>query len=300
MELTADNLTGLYTSFNAAYRRGFNLARPSHEAFTLRVNSGSEAEEYGWMADMPGVRKWVGDRVVNSIKGYKYRLVNDDYELTLGVPKKNIQDDKYGIWTTRFEKFGQQVALAPAEAVYELLNAGETELCWDGQPMFSATHPNGDQPVYSNLLGGAAPAWYWIDTSQIVQPMVFQLREDFDFQAYDNPRDFNVFSKKRFIYGTQARYAAGFGFPQTAIKSRATLNEDNLDAAMTAMAQYKNEHGKPLGTMGGLLLVGPQNRLEALKLRNQTQKANSAGTASESNVLEGTFDVIVTPYLDES
>ena len=47
---------------------------------TTSVPSTTGKEEYGWLGQIAGVRKWLGDRVVNSISTSGYTIKNEDYE----------------------------------------------------------------------------------------------------------------------------------------------------------------------------------------------------------------------------
>lgn len=64
--------------------------------------------------------------------------------------------------------------------------------------------------------------WYLLALDQPVKPFIFQNRKAPTFTALDRPTDAEVFMKKRFMYGVDARFAAGYGFWQMAIQSHNT------------------------------------------------------------------------------
>lgn len=80
------------------------------------------------------------------------------------------------------------------------------------------------EPFVVPDLAGADEAWYLLCTSMPLKPLIFQEREAPRFQAFDKPDDPNVFMNKKFIYGSEARANAGYGFWQMAYGSDGSAN----------------------------------------------------------------------------
>jgi phage major head subunit gpT-like protein len=66
-----------------------------------------------------------------------------------------------------------------------------------------------------------------------------------------------------YMYGVDARVSAGFGFWQMAYASKAELNAANLRAAFTAMKNFTDDEGRPLGIRPTHLIVGNGNYFKA-------------------------------------
>jgi hypothetical protein len=104
----------------------------------------------------------------------------------------------------------------PEELIFGLLRSGFTANCYDGQFFFDVDHPVLD-PVtdtvinVSNTQTGAGPAWYLLDTSQPVKPLIWQEREPYTFEQQTNPGDDAVFMNNDYTYGVRARVNAGYG-----------------------------------------------------------------------------------------
>lgn len=62
-------------------------------------------------------------------------------------------------------------------------------------------------------LAGADTTWYLADVSKPVKPFVFQLRKSPQLVSLTDPTSENVFMRKKFIYGVDARGNAGFSLP---------------------------------------------------------------------------------------
>ena len=68
-------------------------------------------------------------------------------------------------------------------------------------------------------LAGDAKAWYLLDTSRSIKPLIFQQRKKPEFVNLDSPNDQNVFMSKKYIYGVDCRDNAGYGLWQMAYGS---------------------------------------------------------------------------------
>ena len=64
-----------------------------------------------------------------------------------------------------------------------------------------------------------------------------------------------MFDTDEFIWGTDGRCEAGFGFWQLAYCSRQPFNQANFRAARDAMLDFKADYGRPLGINPGVATV---------------------------------------------
>lgn len=290
------NLRTLGVAFNAAFMQGLGMAVPQWSAIATEVMSTTSQNEYGWLGQVPGMRKWLGDRVVNRAAGHKYAIVNDDFELTVAVKKNHIEDDNIGIYTPLFNEMGRSTSAHADEEIFGLLKNGFTAECYDGQAFFDTDHPvldaEGKEAVVSNSGGGSGASWFLIDDSRALKPLIWQVRQRPQFVAKDNLTDDNVFDKKEFIYGVDSRDAVGFGFWQMAYGSKQTLDAAAYAAARAAMHGMKGDYGRPLGLMPSLLVVPPSLEAAALEILNSERNA-----AGATNVWRNTARLLVVPWL---
>lgn len=78
---------------------------------------------------------------------------------------------------------------------------------------------NSAQLLISGYLTDAND-WYLLALDQPVRPIVFQMRKQPTFNAMDNPNNNEAaFMRKRFMYGVDGRWNAGYGFWQMAIRT---------------------------------------------------------------------------------
>lgn len=70
------------------------------------------------------------------------------------------------------------------------------------------------KPVVSPRLTSAT-AWFLLDTTKVVKPFIYQERKAPVFVSQTDPQSDDVFMRKMFKFGAEARAAAGYGFWQT-------------------------------------------------------------------------------------
>lgn len=298
MIINHGNLKTLFLAFKAAFQGGLSQAASQYGVIATTVPSSTGTEEYGWLGQFPSMREWLGDRVVHGAASHGYSIRNRDFELTVAVPRPAIEDDQYGVYTPMMTEMGRAIAAHPDELVFGLLKAGSSTECYDGQYFFDTDHPviqadgtTGTQSNWDNNSGSGTP-WYLLDCGRAIKPIIFQDRKKPQFVAKTANDDDNVFNRNEYVYGVDSRCNVGFGFWQMAYGSRKGLDETNLIAAFTAMAERKGDHGRPLGIRPTHLLVPPALEFAARKLVNATTLANGA-----DNVLKGLVEVVSAPWL---
>ncbi len=265
MIVTATALAALNTGFKNNFNEGLAGIKPVWDRVATLVPSSRSSNTYGWLGAWPGLREWIGDRVVKSLSESSYQITNKDYESTVGVPRNAIEDDEFGIYGPMMASMAQVAAEHPDTLVFGLLKNGFTTPCYDGQNFFDDEHPVGNT-VVSNMQAGAGEGWYLLDTRRPLKPLIFQQRKKPEFVAMTALTDEAVFTAKEFRYGVDTRCNAGFGFWQLAFGSKAPLTAENYEAAFEAMTSQRNEEGGVLNVRPTIIVVGPGNRSAAKKL----------------------------------
>ena len=93
------------------------------------------------------MREWIGDREVQNLSASDYTIKNKDFELTIGIDRNAIEDDKIGLFNPSIEMLGQSAAMHPDKLVFSLLKNGFNEKCFDGKAFFSSEHMIGKNKV---------------------------------------------------------------------------------------------------------------------------------------------------------
>ncbi len=294
--INSERLNRLRTGFKALYDSAFGAHTPQWNVVAMEVNSQDAAETYAWLGQTTAFREWIGDRVIQNLAQHDYTIKNKDYENTIAVDRNAILDDKIGVYSPMFSMMGQTASTHPDELTYGLLLQGWNSLCYDGQNFFDTDHPvidaNGDVQSVANTDNGSGPAWFIVDDSKAIKPLIKQNRAPYNFVSLDNPDDPNVFHKKEFLYGVDARGAVGFALWQLAWGSKQDLTADNFEKGYVALMNMTGDNGKKLGIVGRKLLVGPSNLSKAEKIVKAKTGANGA-----DNTNKGKSEIVLVPWL---
>ena len=124
MIVNSANLRTLYTGFSTAFQGGFTGVTPLYTRIAQTVPSSTRSNEYGWLGQIPRIREWIGDRVVQNLATQGYTIRNRTFESTIAVLRDDIDDDNLGIYSGIFQEFGRSSATFPDELVWALLLAG--------------------------------------------------------------------------------------------------------------------------------------------------------------------------------
>ncbi len=292
--VTNSLLAGLRTGFSAAFQRGQNRAQPMWQNVATRIPSTSAQNTYGWLGHFPKLIEWSGERTFKSMKEHAYAITNKLYEGTVGVARTSVEDDELGIYTPLFEEMGYGAATHPDELIWAMLAAGNSTNCYDGQYFFDTDHPiypnvdgTGTASTVSNNLvpstsADVSTAWYLLDVSRPLKPLIFQERTRPELQVITNPDNAHVFLNDEIPYGVRYRCNAGFGFWQMAMRSQYALTADSFEAALVAMQTMKADGGRPLGLgsggKSGLMLVVPPSLNAAARKIVSISELSGGGT----------------------
>ncbi len=283
-------LQGITTGFKTIFNKAFNETKTLWDKIATKVPSETGEESYKWLGKIPRMREWIGDREIQNLTGSDYTIKNKDFELTIGVDRNDIEDDKIGVYNPVIQDIAQSTATFPDTLVFKLLLDGFTNKCYDRQPFFSDAHKigkktisnkstkvltttsyaearsammsikdengeslriipdtlvvppaledagrkilmsdqiDGSTNIYKDTakllvvpeLAGNDTAWYLLCTTKPLKPIIYQERKAPKFNALIDDKDENVFMRKQYLYGVEARANAGYGFWQMAFGS---------------------------------------------------------------------------------
>lgn len=240
------NLDFIFIQGDLRFQGGLTKGPPLfYEQICSIVPSSTRENHYGWIDRLPGLREWLGERVVNNVAAREYTLKNRIFEDTLGLDRIDIEDDQLGVFNMSLDMLAFATRVFPDQKlVTPLLQNGQlsTSVAYDNQPFFSTAHPtNVDNP------GGTT------------------------YTNYD---------------------ASGMA-----------LTAANFQTVRARMMGIVGADGAPLGVYPNVMMVPPALEATARQILNAEFIApaaafgqNAAG-GFQSNVLKGSADLIVNPWL---
>lgn len=296
-------LLAMVAAFRKEFEGGLEITAATWNKIAMEIPSTTAMNTYAWLGKFPQMKKWVGERQVEKMDKQAMSLSNDLFEATVAVARTDIEDDQYGLYRPMMKEMGASAAYLPETLVWSLLPKGKETLCYDGQNFFDAEHPvyakvdgTGTNTPTANITVGAdvdAPAFYVLDTTRVMKPIIFQNRTAPEFEAkFDPSKSDTVFMEDQYLYGARRRGAAGFALWQLAHMAEKTkLTAANLSAIITKMRSIESDGGYKLNVQPSLLVVPPALEEEARKLLNAEIIDGS------TNTFKGRLDLHVSVHL---
>ncbi|HBE9179116.1 MULTISPECIES: Mu-like prophage major head subunit gpT family protein [Serratia] len=297
MLVNVKNVKNVFINLKATFQNAFNQTPTEWNKVAMLVPSTGKENDYSWLSRFPKMREWIGDKTVRALEAFNYTIRNKDWEATVEVDRNDIRDDQLLGYAIQAQSAGQSAAELPSDIVYELINKGFVNLCFDGQPFFDTDHPVAGASVSNkgtkklsvtsraaaqasygaartamrsfkddegaslrirptllvvppaleddanflmtadkfpdgtpNTYKGTAEvlvvaeltsdtAWFLFDTTNPMKPLIYQEREKPEFVEQTDYNNDNVFMRKKFRFGAEARANGGYGFWQMAYGS---------------------------------------------------------------------------------
>lgn len=295
MDINRKNMDFLFQGFNTQFAAALENVPDTWQRFCGVIQSSASSNVYPFLEQFGGMREWIGDRQIKNLSSRKIEVVNRDFEDTVAIPRNDIEDDQYGIYSMLIAQMGYNAGkLWQQLAVEALLSSAH----WiDGAAFFHATRAYGDQTICNNstsalsaeayaaaretmmeyrghngrnlgivpnllivgpkneaaafavlkdrlilkahtddsisgvgatdnpwngsaellvlpeISGDYEDLWFLCATQGVLKPVFVQQRKQPELVRLDNESDENVFARKEYVYGSDARGEAFLAFP---------------------------------------------------------------------------------------
>ena len=142
----------LFTGYNAQFQSAHQALPKYYDKVATVMPSGTTTELYHWIAQLPGMREWIGARQAKGFTGNGITILNKHYEATIEIQKKDSRRDKTGQVQARVDEFADRGQTHWASLLSALLLNGASTLCYDGQYFFDIDHSEGNSGTQSNKI----------------------------------------------------------------------------------------------------------------------------------------------------
>jgi phage major head subunit gpT-like protein len=158
VDINPSTVNALYVRYNAVYQEQFLRTKVVWNKIASLVTSESASEQHVWMDRVPQLRKWYGERVVRNAALRSFTATNVPFELTIGLDKFDIQDNKIKAFEPVVRAIAEQSKKWPdsmlfaqvstdTSAISGALPNGVNTVTYDNVDFFSTAHPtNPDDP----------------------------------------------------------------------------------------------------------------------------------------------------------
>lgn len=137
----------------------------------MEVPSSRKSEQYAWLAGIPVVREWIGEKRAKQLADYSFTVYNKDFEATIPIDRNDLDDDATGSFDIMIRLLVDAMAEKPRQLLSALIVAGTTGTAYDGVAFFS--NATGVR-VIDNLLAGTGTTVSYLaaDLDSVVQAMM--------------------------------------------------------------------------------------------------------------------------------
>ena len=152
MALTDAQVQAVKRDITHFFGQAASAAMPIYSRYCTVIPSSSLDEKYGFLGASPGMREWLGDRHFNEMRAADYTLANKAWESSLKMDRFTMEDDRYGGLQESIGDLAEEAVYHPDELLFDIINAGESGTCFDGQFFYDTDHSWGDSGTQSNDL----------------------------------------------------------------------------------------------------------------------------------------------------
>ncbi len=142
---------GLRTEFFRAYRQLSESSIVPRIATIVRTNL--PTQKYGWLGSVPAMREFIDERVPAGLRAFEYAISDQVWEASIAVERRALEDEQYDMIRMRVQDLALEATRHREQLVINALL--ENGIAYDGKPLFSTSHSEGDSGTQSNILSGA-------------------------------------------------------------------------------------------------------------------------------------------------
>lgn len=160
-----DLVTQHSTNFQTLFQTGYNQEVAVVEAtlsplimdIPLDDNQGNTVQ-LDWLGAAPQMERWVDEKKAAGIGNNAWSARVERFHASMEVDLDAFRDARFNQYEIRLREMTQNAARLPYNLVSDLIAAGNTALCYDGQYFFDTDHSERDSGTQSNKLSGGGVA----------------------------------------------------------------------------------------------------------------------------------------------
>ena len=110
MIINQANIRSMSIGYSVIFNKALAETPTTYQQIATTVPSTTRDQSYNWLGQMPQMREWIGDREIQNLSAYDYVIKNKKFEMTIAVPRDDIEDDTYGVYNPMFQNLGECAA----------------------------------------------------------------------------------------------------------------------------------------------------------------------------------------------
>ena len=252
------------------------------------------------LLDVPKYQELIGGVAFSDLKGRNLEVTPRNFGAGLKMHENIINDDNMNVLIDQIKQLGKTPEDAFCEHTFLALKGGIATTsygaCLDSGAFFNATHSVGSTTFSNYTAGGGSTAWYLLDCSRALKPIVLVARENPEFKM-ESPDSSHRFETNEIRWKIQGRMWMSYGMWQLAYCDTNALTDTRLWADIATMRGYQDEEGRYISAQPTHLCVAPDTEQTARELLERLRIQGTAAAPSNEPVQNLNLKLIVDPYL---
>lgn len=147
----------LQVTLSSLFQEGYSSAPLWSADVTTEIQSKGTQTLMGWLDKMPGMRKWVGPRIINEPQVRTFAIENILFEDSYSISRRSVDANQLNLYSEGLKMFGLGAYKWKDREMGKLIKSNP--IGFDGVPFFSASHPvnldDASMGVYPNTVAAA-------------------------------------------------------------------------------------------------------------------------------------------------
>ncbi|ANV98564.1 head protein [Helicobacter enhydrae] len=142
-KLDASFMENVSKGFSKVFNESLVKQNDDYKKISLEVLSNTIVTDYAWIADLPSMKEWVGERTLKELSAHNYTIKKKDWEATIKIHRDNLIYDNLGIVKPQIQSLAESVSMHYNQLIFKLLE--DNGDCFDGKKFFATDHAVGSQ-----------------------------------------------------------------------------------------------------------------------------------------------------------
>ena len=142
--LDSSKAEAAYVGFHKTFNDRIGNADHIYPRIATVVETDELVDRQVWLTKNPKMRKWEGDKVLSKYRVESHPIVTAPHEASVEVPKKDIKNDRLGLYRPRIESLADSYGFALDELAIVMYAAGIAGTAlgttYDGQNLIDTDH----------------------------------------------------------------------------------------------------------------------------------------------------------------
>ncbi len=148
------NLKQLQKDLKVIFYQQLEKASVSIKSFVLKTSSDAPEEKHLFLGNSAEIKKFEGEKQHRRPSDDDFIIKNETYYDSIAIAKNDLLFGRINSYEQEARAMGQAAAEFGIDLAVDVINDGESTLCYTGQNLFDTAHQVLNETAWSNLMTG--------------------------------------------------------------------------------------------------------------------------------------------------